>query len=269
MRLAACLEYQYNQLSKLIWIFVKLIWPANQMIRLRFRYKYAKVYIPHFQSCFYKESIFAVPILNFSYTDYSISVIEMPYLILEMQKGINCLFRNIFDDACCSSTPKRKTKEQEDQSGCAERCFTNLNVSNEKFNVRINDIFLNEARRSDFTFTSQLLQDTSAIEVLDEYLEEGNSSMHTNLTRLINECTSVPISADDPNHSERRQDGIEENMRTDCTVGGKPLPDDISNNVSQEEEVSENQLSFKKQRYKWERKQRKKEKKKFFCCERC
>ena len=51
--------------------------------------------------------------------------------------------------------------------------------------------------------------------------------MHTELTKLINECTSVPISADDLNHSERRQDGIEENMRTDCCVGGEPLTNDI------------------------------------------
>ena len=48
----------------------------------------------------------------------------MPYLILEMQNRMNCLFRNIYDDAsavvsvpCSSSTPKRKTNEQEDQSG--------------------------------------------------------------------------------------------------------------------------------------------------------
>ena len=33
-------------------------------------------------------------------------------------------------------------------------------------------------------------------------------------------------------------------MRTDCSVGGEPLPNDIPNNVSQEE-VSENQLSLK------------------------
>ena len=48
---------------------------------------------------FNKGSIFVVPILNYSYTDYSISVIEMPSLILEVQNRMTCLFRNIYDDA--------------------------------------------------------------------------------------------------------------------------------------------------------------------------
>ena len=114
-----------------------------------------------FSYVFNKGSIFVVPILNYSYTDYSISVIKMPYLISEVQNRMICLFRNIYDDAsavvsapCSSSTPKCKTNEQEDQSRCAERCFTNLNISNEEFNPRINDVFLNEARRSNSTLTS-------------------------------------------------------------------------------------------------------------------
>ena len=68
--------------------------------------------------------------------------------------------------------------------------------------------------------------------------------MRTHLTTLTNECTSVPIFADDSNHSERRQDDIKENMRTDCSVGGGPSPNDILN-IASHCKVSENQLSLK------------------------
>ena len=60
----------------------------------------------------------------------------------------------LVSEPCSSSTPKCNTNEKERQSHCAGRCFTNLNVSNEEFNQQVNDIFLNEARRSDSTFTS-------------------------------------------------------------------------------------------------------------------
>ena len=138
---------------------------------------------------FNKGTIFLVPILNNSCADGSMSPIQIPHLILGVQNRMNLLFRNIYDDAsavvslfCSSSTLKPNTNEQEYRSRCAERCFTTLNVSNEEFNLRINDFFQMKQRRSDSTFTSQLFQDTSANEVLNKHVKEASLSMHADLT---------------------------------------------------------------------------------------
>ena len=62
---------------------------------------------------------------------------------------MDLFFRNNYDDAsavvclpCSSSTPKRNTNEQEEvQSHCAGRCFTNLNFSNKNLIFGFKDVF--------------------------------------------------------------------------------------------------------------------------------
>ena len=113
-------------------------------------------------------------------------------------------------------------------------------------------------RRSDSTFTSQLFQDASAIEVLDKHVKEANLSMHADLTRLINERSSVPFYL----------------LMTRITLKGykmaskktwEQIPlwvEPISERYPQHSKSGRRNIwkpaVIKKQQYKWERKRRKK-----------